>query len=218
MEMNSLLFNIVTPCTRPSNLFKIAASIKRNFNKDYWWHIVFDDKLFNKSSSVLFLDHIKRRLRAAFPVRKKAVNGLSFYQNLSSGKVGHGHRNYILDIIESKGGWIHFNDDDNILSSDFNGLQDALDPKYAAISLSQKNADGSLRFNGNIPLTAEPANMKTYRVDTAQLIYNLSYIKGQRFEEKHYEADGIFAEEFYRKHSNFLFLKNKFAYYNFLDV
>ena len=174
MEMNRLLFNVVTPCTRPSNLFKIAASIKRNFNKDYWWHIVFDDKLFNRSSNILFLDYIKRRLRAFFSVHKKGAGGLSFYQNLSTGKVGHGHRNYILDIIESQCGWIYFNDDDNILSSDFNGLDDILDPKYAGASLSQKNADGSLRFNGNIPLTAEPANMKTYHVDTAQLIYNLS--------------------------------------------
>ena len=58
--------------------------------------------------------------------------------------------------------------------------------------------------------------MKTNKVDTAQLIYNLNYIDGQRFEEDYNEADGMFAEEFYNKHKKALFLKDKFCYYNFL--
>ena len=204
--------DIVTPCSRPYNLFKIATSIEKNFNENCRWHIIFDEKLFQKSSNIFFIDYVKIKIKSLFS------RAIYFHRNQSDGAVGHGHRNYMLESISPEAQWIHFNDDDNIISSDFCGIENLLDEKYAAACLSQKTSNGSLRFNGSIPLLAEAFNMKTYHVDTAKLIYNISFIKKQRFQESYYEADGMFVEELYNKHSDFLFLKNKFAYYNFLDV
>jgi|TARA_R100000900_G_C3290231_1_gene155592 hypothetical protein len=208
--MKNDLLNIVTPCCRPKNLLNIAASIKTKLNCPYHWFVVFDSKLTEDPASIIFLEYIKARVKN-FRVK------VSFYSNSSKARVGHGHRNFILDLIKDQSGWIYFNDDDNILSPDFASL-DFTKTDHDAIVLSQNNADGSLRYNGDIPLLAEPYNMKTYHIDTAQLIYNLRCVREQRFKEEFYEADGMFAEEFYSKHKKVLFLKNKFCYYNFLEV
>ena len=208
--MRNDLFNIVTPCCRPKNLLNIAASIKSKVKHPCRWIVVLDDKLMHDQASLIFLEYVKIRV-------KNFGLDISFYSNASSGPVGHGHRNFILNLIEREKGWVYFNDDDNVLSPAFDSL-DLTQTQYDAIVLSQNNADGTLRYNGDIPLLAEPANMKTYHIDTAQIIYNLESLKGQRFNENHYEADGMFAEEFYAKNKNVLFLKNQFCYYNFLEV
>jgi hypothetical protein len=197
---------VVTPCSIPKNLLKIAISIKNNLNHSYRWHVVFDDKLFYKYKVI---GHTKDKIKSMLP------NTL-FYRNKSGGKVGHGHRNYILNLIKQSKGWIYFNDDDNVISEDFKNVQSRLDLSYSAVVLSQKNQDGTVRCVRGTLLEASPENMKPYKVDTAQLIYNLDYINGQRFEENYYIADGMFAEEFYNKHKNVLFIKDKFCYYNFL--
>tara|TARA_Y100000361_G_C11083064_1_gene302130 strand:- start:124 stop:750 length:627 start_codon:yes stop_codon:yes gene_type:complete len=208
--MKNDLLNIITPCCRPKNLLNIATAIKGKLDHPYRWIVIFDEKILRDSSSVIFANYIKRR------VKSLGVN-VDFYSNKSSGKVGHGHRNFILDLLSKEQGWIYFNDDDNIISSDFASL-DFSQIDYDAIVLSQSNPNGTVRYNGEIALLAAPENMKTYRIDTAQLIYNLPKIKTQRFEEDYYEADGMFAEKFYSTNKNVLFLKNKFCYYNFLEV
>jgi hypothetical protein len=207
---NPNFLNVATPCSRPENLLKMATSIKENLDKNYCWHIVFDEKIFNSDrfNSAEFED-VKNKIKSMLP-------DTLFYRNKSSGKAGHCHRNYILDIIEKSKGWIYFNDDDNIMSEDFRSIQGQLDLSYPVVVLSQKNHDGKIRCVYRTLLIASPENMKVHKVDTAQLIYNLDYIDGQRFEEDYNEADGMFAEEFYNKHKKALFLKDKFCYYNFL--
>lgn len=201
---------IVTPCSRPKNLFCIGASISRNIKFPVKWIIVLDQKICNDDASKLFVEYNKERL-------KKLNIDTSFFVNKDSGVVGHGHRNYALDFLQNRSGWVYFNDDDNIISEDFKDIN-FYDRNCSCIVLSQKNSDGNLRFNGGIALTAEPKNMQTYHIDTAQLIYNISNVRHQRFEQNFYEADGMFAEKFYQKNKNVLFLKDKYCYYNFLEL
>ena len=216
---NPNFLNVATPCSRPENLLKIATSIKENLDKDYCWHVIFDEKIFNSDGfNPVEFEDVKNKIKSMLP-------DTIFYINKSSGKAGHCHRNYILDIIEKSKGWVYFQDDDNIMSEDFRSIQGQLDLSYPAVVLSQKNHDGTIRetvpsFDGEHYhaelLIASPKNMKAHKIDTAQLIYNLDYINGQCFEEDYNEADGMFAEEFYNKHKKALFLKDKFCYYNFL--
>ena len=90
--MKNDLLNIITPCSRPKNLLNIATAIKGKLDHPYRWIVVFDEKTLRDSSSVIFANYIKRR------VKSLGVN-VDFYSNKSSGKVGHGHRNFILDLL-----------------------------------------------------------------------------------------------------------------------
>ena len=116
--------NIITPCSRPENLERIAHSISRGFINHGWhgglyggsglmdvrWWIVFDKNCLelndiNKASVKI----LSKKYKKLFPI---------ILINDTKGAAGHQHRNLVLDMLEEKGGskdWIYNVDDDNIL-------------------------------------------------------------------------------------------------------
>jgi len=208
--------NIVTPCSRPQNLLIIQKSIncfraqyKNNFERDIdcVWHIIFEKNKLDNNSDRTYIEFLKNKLN----------KDNKYYWNISNGIAGHTHRNFILNRLSGQTGWVYFNDDDNIVHKDFaevNFNQEDI----AAIIVSQQGSNGEVRKYDGVPLLAMPANMKLRHVDTAQLIYNLFNIGSLMFDDRYYWADGLFAEEFYKKHKNVVFYKKLFCYYNFLNT
>lgn len=208
--------NIVTPCSRPENLLAIQKSInsfcaqyKNNFEWDIdcVWHIIFEQSKLDSIVDRTYIKYLKSRLD----------KNNQYYWNTSNGIAGHTHRNFILNKLSGQTGWVYFNDDDNIIHKDFAEVsfnqEDA-----AAIVFSQKTSDGQIRSYEGIQLLAAPENMKLRHIDTAQLVYNLYNIGSLMFDDRYYWADGLFSEEFYKRHKNVLFYKKLFCYYNFLNT
>jgi hypothetical protein len=130
----------------------------------------------------------------------------------------------VLDILEEIGGegWVYNIDDDNILHESFYKVwkSPVFDDEPAAIVVNQLLKNGEIRTgpteSGSAPLRACPENMKVYFVDTAQVVFNLKKIKGMRFNESRYNADGLFIGELFDKSNNFLFIDDGLCYYNYL--
>jgi hypothetical protein len=89
-----MFLNIITPCSRPENLYKIAESINIP-RENYRWLVVFD--------SNTIPNNIPGNCEAYAIKIKDSI-------------VGNGQRNYALDLI--KEGHIYFNDDDTTIHSD----------------------------------------------------------------------------------------------------
>lgn len=89
-----MLFNIITPCSRPDNLPKLFESLK-TFSDKLVWYIVHDS-----------LDK-----RCIFNNKFNWIKEFSFH--LDGGVAGHAQRNFALDLIES--GYVYQLDDDNLL-------------------------------------------------------------------------------------------------------
>lgn len=118
------LLNIITPCTRPENLYKIAESI--NIPKEnYRWIVVYDSNEVPKNSP-------EECETYAIKVQRSAV--------------GNGQRNFALDIL--KEGHIYFNDDDTTLHHDL--WETIKDLTKDFISFQQVCKNGSLRLKGDV--------------------------------------------------------------------
>jgi hypothetical protein len=218
--------NFITPCSRPENLNEIGHSILRgaveplqnhfipsNEWKIRWW-IVFDTNLLDadqiNKASVEISD-------ADFSLIQPTllING-------KSGSAGHQHRNLALDVLENREekGWLYNIDDDNILHEDFHLVlkEGVLRGNMAAVIVNQVLKNGELNRSpvDGTELTAHPENMRVYRVDTAQAIFNLEKIKGRRFTEWKYNADGLFIESLFEEDGNFSFINKNLCYYNYL--
>jgi len=119
------IINIITPCSRPENLFKISKSI--NIPKDkYRWIVVFDSS--SPPSSNLIPDNCEYYC----------------YQENGS-RVGNAQRNYALNLIKT--GHIYFNDDDTIIHPEL--WENIKDLTNDFITFSQNEIDGTLRLKGN---------------------------------------------------------------------
>jgi hypothetical protein len=115
-----MVLNIITPCSRPQNLQKIAESINIPREK-YRWIVVHDSETIPDSP-----DNCE-----AYAVK---VNGSCY---------GHGQRNFALDLI--KKGHVYFNDDDTLIHPDlWDNIKD-LDADF--IHFMQDDENG-LRLEG----------------------------------------------------------------------
>lgn len=117
-----MFINIITPCTRFTNLPIINKSINIP-KKNYRWIIVCDsDEL---------------------PNSKYIPDYCEIYHLRVLGSVfGNGQRNYAIDMV--KDGYLYFNDDDTLIHPDlWENIKD-LDNDF--ISFEQSNIDGSLRL------------------------------------------------------------------------
>jgi hypothetical protein len=120
-----MLLNIITPCSRPSNLETIEHSI--NIPKsNYKWFIVFDA---NSVPNNIYLP--------------KNAEIFAIKNNRST--VGHAQRNLALDIIDN--GHIYMNDDDTILHPQLWDNIKELDHDF--ISFMQTKKDGRIRIYGD---------------------------------------------------------------------
>lgn len=120
-----MFLNIITPCTRPNNLFEIAKSINIP-PEQYRWIVVFD----------------------AYEIPSDVPKECEPYAVKIEGSVfGNGQRNYGIDLVEK--GHVYFNDDDTTIHPELWDNIKHLDDKYF-ISFSQVNKDGGFRLKGNI--------------------------------------------------------------------
>lgn len=224
--------NIITPCSRVSNLEIVKKSIVDNLISEVnvRWHIVIDNK-------------VEREWREKFNLNDspheeyvcKEENNLSIYYYISDKDVnaiaGHAHRNFILDKLENevnKNDWVYNLDDDNVIFPNFFryvysliSVTERIKNEYSndervrdinGIIFSQLNRDNSIR------LTADKNNIKVCHVDTAMFIFKMSILNKLRFIENDYCADGHFIEKLYNNNrDNILVDDEPHCYYNYIE-
>lgn len=147
----------------------------------------------------------------------------SYFISKVSGIAGHVHRNSLLMLIDWRSRyegpsvldeWIMSLDDDNIMHPD-------LIPWLAA-NIGVLNNYSGIIFdqafkNGVTRLKADPDKITVGNIDTAQYMFRGSIVKGLRFDESRYDADGVFIEELYaRNKDKFLIVNQPLCYYNYL--
>jgi len=188
---NKIIFNIITPCSRPNNLIHIYNSIinqKVPIDSIKWW-IVFD--LVNPP-----FDVIKK-----FP--SVNIESYAFEEH----NFGNAQRNFAIRRIQN--GWVYFVDDDNIIHPDF--LSSIMSITYfSGIIVNQVHKNGTLR------LKASSENTVPGVIDTAQFIIKKDIVDVEWMTSE-YCADGFFINNIYcRNREKFIFIDKPLSYYNFL--
>jgi hypothetical protein len=120
-----MFLNIITPCSRPENLHKIAKTINIPTDR-YRWLVVFDMDL---------LPDIKM-----IPENCETY----LYRNPKS-TVGHAQRNYAIELITN--GHIYMNDDDTTIHPELWDNIKNTDADF--ISFSQSSKNNSIRLIGD---------------------------------------------------------------------
>jgi hypothetical protein len=117
-----MFVNIITPCSRPNNLNKIAQSINMP-RENYRWIVVFDNDV----------------------VLDAPNNCESYAIKVAESTSGNAQRNYAINLV--KEGWVYFNDDDTIIHPDL--WKNIKDVNADIIHFIQNLKDGTLRLLGN---------------------------------------------------------------------
>ena len=176
-----MFLNIITPCSRPENLYKIAESI--NIPKEnYRWIVVFDNDVLLDAPD----------------------NCESYAIKVSKSIVGNGQRNFALDLI--KDGYVYFNDDDTLIHSEL--WENIKDLNIDLIHFMQSDKNGNLRLSGE--------RVKLNEIDSHNFIVNKNIIGTDRWIINRYDADGMFAENLYKKASTKLYIPKVLSIYNSL--
>lgn len=196
------MINIITRCTRQTNLLKIYESLKTDKFKVNWF-VLFD------VSNIKDIDpKLLYNLQGKCEIR---------YMKSIENDYGYSMINEVLNEISS--GWIYILDDDNIIHEDFfESLYKNINnnPDKNAFVFNQK-VDG-LDFTGIDIRIASPQNMYIGGIDVAQFCIKRELISDSKFGSG-YTGDGIFISEFYSKHSEqFYFIDEVLCYYNWFDT
>lgn len=216
---------VVTPCSRPQNLYILAQSFFTCPKElDIRWYIYFDttkvdvDKEANSINS--FLDQLQLNL----PHLKVTTRSVTYPKKTLG---GYGQRNLAIDWIQQNvgGAYIYALDDDNILYPDLLSTIQFYSEKY-------KNLYKGFIFSQIYD--AEPTNeshkwkyliriadkefVKPCYIDIAQYLVHTDLIGDIRIEADNSNGDGKFIQEIYEKNPNsFLFLIQPLCYYNSLN-
>jgi hypothetical protein len=193
----TLDLHVVTPCARIGNLSRISESIRAAQVPDsvrLHWLVVLDDRF--------DIDPAAPRIDGAEVVICRDTTGVA----------GHAQRNYALEQIDS--GWTVFVDDDNLLHPALpkilaETMQEA--PWARFVVVDQDLGDGIRR--------AGPENVRVGEIDSAQFVFERSFVAGERFDPYAYSADGIFAAQLFRRAPDrFIFVSETAAFYNALSA
>lgn len=200
---------IITPCTRPQNLFAIKESLQSIPYAYRRWIVIFDlpvevGMLSNNINALITAEDYyigKHNLKNGMFLPPEG----EYYVYRQGGSTsGNAQRNFALDKIDR--GWVYFNDDDTtihpLLWKRINHLNNDF------IHFSQIHKDGSLRLKGN--------NVKVDHIDSHNFIVSRECIGHTRWQLDKYNADGIFAEDCYRKSVNPIFIPKVLSIYNSL--
>jgi len=117
---------------------------------------------------------------------------------------GNAQRNYAINLV--KEGWVYFNDDDTIIQP--NLWENIKDVDADFIHFMQNSKDGNLRLSGE--------NVKLNEIDSHNFIVKHDIIEDERFTLDIYHADGIFAENTYKKAKSKLYIPKVLSIYNSL--
>lgn len=196
--MNTI--HILTRCSRPNNLLKVANSIPKK--EDIVWHIIFDATRLKDIDVDLLTTLQNYNPRVHF---EYSQGGDYLYPQMSR---------IIKDTIKS--GWIYSLDDDNILHENFyDKIKESIDNSIDGIVFNQHVAGKD--FTGVDVRYAKPENMKVRHIDLAQFVLNRRVFDRIEFEGG-YDADGRFIEKVYESNPNsFLFIDEILAHYNYLQ-
>jgi hypothetical protein len=186
--------HIITPCTRPENLSKIADSI--NINRgNHRWYVVFD----------------AQKLPANLPKVSANVSYYAWHDPKST--VGHAQRNHALGLISDRPvndcpAYVYFLDDDTLMHPDlFKTLEE--NTSHDFIHFDQAQPDGTTKRIGG--------TVKVNHIDTGSAIVSRKLIGNTRFNITKYNADGFFWEEIMRKTQKAKYIPQILSVYNQLN-
>lgn len=184
----STKITLVTPCSRPENLPRVAASI--DFTKVQTWFIVHDATPGGGGSSRRVLD--PREFPCVVELWCDAP-----------GTAGHPARNMILDRLRN--GLVYFVDDDNAVHPGFWDLADTFEPGKI-YSFDMVYSQGNV-LKGDRPVVGF--------VDTAQVVFDASLVGALRFHAGLYDADGRFFQALIDSHRDaWEYVPGVYAFYN----
>lgn len=196
--MNTI--HILTRCSRPNNLLKVANSIPKA--EDIVWHVIFDSTRLKDIDVDLLTKLQEFSPRIYF---EYSQGGDYLYPQMSR---------IIKDTIQS--GWIYSLDDDNILHENFyEKVKQHIGDSVDGIVFNQHVAGKD--FTGLDVRYAKPENMKVRHIDLAQFVLNRKVFDRIEFEAG-YDADGRFIEKVYESNPDgFIFIDEILAHYNYLQ-
>lgn len=197
--------NIITRCTRTSNLLTIKEGVlnaPKGVNVN--WHVVFDTGAL-KDIDAEILSNLTDTDNVKLHFVKGQSGGLLYPE--------------VSDIIRTiKSGWIYLLDDDNIIHEDF----------YKTIKASIKNLPIALvhivsqlvagrDFTGQDIRVASRENTAFQKIDIAQMVIHRSIFDTHSF-SSNYAADGFFIEEVLKTHGDsFVWIDKVLSHYNYLE-
>lgn len=198
---------ILTRCTKPTNLEKVKESIINSFSRKgvsaiFNWRIIFDTSIVSQIDTSIL----------------SSISEYTYYfWSGIPGDMGHQLLNRAIDMIDDKS-WIYILDDDNLLHPLFakEACNEETIGSFDAIIFSQ--FIGGKDFTGLNVREGKPENVKVKGIDMAQFLLKKSFIGSKRLEPMKYVADGIFISELYKEYpEKFKFLPNVIlCYYNSL--
>ena len=196
--------NIITRCSRLSNLPKVRDSIFTTDKFNIIWLVMFDTTILKDIDAEILSD-----------IQSKG--GKTYFINSISGDFGHQMINKAIDDI--KDGFIFVLDDDNIIHEDFyNNLYESIinNPNKMGFVYNQQ-VDGK-DFTGLDIRLCGPDKMKVSQVDMAQVVFHKTLIGNIRINPMNYIADSIYIEEVYNNNDPelFCFINKVMCYYNYL--
>lgn len=189
------MFNIITPCVRKHNLEKIAASIS-HANLAVTWLVILDQVALSTEDALLKtnLEDISKH-----QVKLSAIKS-------SESVSGNAQRNHGLNQL-NKQGYVYFVDDDNLIHPNFWNYTHLLDGTHGIIG-HQLLADGQLR-------KAAGFHVCPNKIDIAQCCFPMKLVGKNRWIEKKYNADGLFASHIHHLNTDkFIIIDDVIAYYN----
>lgn len=180
--------NIITPFTRSrSNLIEIYESIQKIKKASVTWIIVYQE---DKEEELYNLpDNIVK------------INGGV------SCTYGNRYRNIGIESLTDEDSWTYFLDDDNIVHPNFDILLSNIDETKDVIFFAQSFPNQNIRL--------VPTEIKVGNVDTAMFLIRTKVIKNYKWEEEHYTADGILAEELAKLNCQYIY--TPYCFYNYLQ-
>lgn len=184
--------SIITPCTRPENLFRIKESIP--FEYVHEWIIVYDESKI--SNPHLFQDN---KIKEYSCKNNNSING-------------NAQRNYGLDHLTGDT-YVYFLDDDNIIHPQFHTLIQTIEPKRI-YTFDQKRPPDEFPYKDI--LTGNEIGM--FQIDTSMFLVDSSLCKYIRWVVDEYAADAIFIVECYSNHpKQWIYVNQVLSYYNYLN-
>jgi glycosyltransferase involved in cell wall biosynthesis len=197
------IINIITRCTRLSNLCKIKESIYNTEAFIIKWYVCFDTSIIKSIDS----DILSMLYESGCII--KYFNGIK-------GDFGHQIINRCIDEINS--GFIYILDDDNLIHENFYERIDYFISSENKLAFVFNQKIGCVDFTGLDVREARPENMKVQKIDMAQFILHRDLIGDTKMASMDYKADGIFIENLYNEKPNdFFFIDEILCYYNFFQ-
>jgi hypothetical protein len=194
--------NIITPCTRPNNLFLLFQSIIKGVTStdDITWYIIYDG---GKITEEQCFDFTKLKVPSYLNIFTKIFED-------SCSVFGNSQRNQALNQISD--GWVYFLDDDNVLHPKlFSTIKEQLKIEKKSVFIFNQ----FFNFQKKRIRHAAIDKIKEGYIDTAQFLINYSIIRYRRWKKEVFNADGSFIREILELHRNeFRILNSTLAYYN----